>query len=149
LGSNNFTTGELPADTLIWETFTLRSAAHVDTVEVGFDVPSSSFGSVLHIGVYVNGGLKYEANYTNQGPSVNGSTVPSVHAAFPVVIGADFPNGTSFTIAVFCTGNLVTYEYNTGMFFESPASSLPTTLLPESAATSEPFQFYALGLTDS
>jgi len=91
------------------------------------------------MGMYVDDGLEYEADYTNQVSPVNGSTAPSVHAAFPVVIETGFPDGTSFTIAVSCTWNLITYEHDTGMPFESPASSLPTALPPESAAISEPF----------
>jgi hypothetical protein len=142
----NDTLWELPANTTIWETFTLNNTSSISMVEAGFDVTSSSVGSTIRVGVYVNGELTKSSSYSIQSPSeINGSVSSNAYTAFPVIFGREFPRGTSITVAVVCSDNLYTYMYRTGVSFENPSPTLPSILSTSSASTREPFQFWALG----
>jgi len=147
--SSNGTLWELPANTTIWETFTLNGTSFIKVVEAGFEYASSSAGSTIHVGVYVDGELTSSSSYSTSRPSLeaNGSFPSIVSAAFPVVVDREFPGGTSITVAAVCNGNLYTYMYRTGVSFVSASPSLPNTLSVDSASTQEPFQFWASGTT--
>jgi hypothetical protein len=141
--SNSGTLWELPANTVIWETFTLNATSYISAIEVAFSVPSSSQGSALHVGIYVDGRLTNSSAFPVEFAEVNSSSPSSVQATFPVVTEAEFTRGTNITVAAVCSGNLFTYMYRVGVSYGSVSSSLPRMIPASSPSTQEPFEFWA------
>jgi len=137
---------QLPANTMIWETFRVDNLTYIDDIGTQLQIPSSANGSKLQLGVYLDGSLKYLETYTIEAPPVlNGSASRSFTGGYQVRVQASFPAETLVTVAVICNSPISLFVFNSGTSYEVRRSLLPSSIPTISASISAPFLFAAWG----
>jgi hypothetical protein len=143
-GPINTTVAQLPPNVLIWESFTMGNYTHVDGIETEFQIPAASYGSTLHMAVFVNGVARYQESYGVEKPATaNGTVIPSSIEAFSVHIDAGFTSGTVITVGVLCNAMVDAITFETGHAYEISATAIPSSSPSTASASLKPFEFSA------
>jgi hypothetical protein len=132
---HNSSTQVLPADTLVWETYTLSNTTILVGAEIAIVILPQNYNSNITLAVYVNGTLLNQETYKIPPPIGNDNSSSFVYGGtFEVPIERTVSSGSIVALAVFSQTPITVYVSNSGSTFAKQINKLLPYQLPASAS---------------